>query len=411
MTWLVSGLALLYVAALPLGRTDLPLHAQWGDLLFPLLLLAAWRSSRLVRPWLRPGDWPLAAYLAMTLLAALVSAEPLLGFAQLLKQIYVASVFFLWRRLSQDGVLRDRSQRVFVAAMAIITGLSIMTVFLRLPPAGSAAFFGARDVLPHFGRVWRLRGALLTPEMLGNMLLVAFVLSLSFRAAAQGARRHAWTAVAALLFAGEVLTVSHSVAGFMVATAVFTWAAGTPRTLRAAVGTAAVLSFLMVNAASVLDTGSEQHDYGVAPLSFNVIGVGVEGQLDHYAALKQVGFGAFVAHPWTGIGPGRFPRATEQAYQEGRLTARYREKPPQSDLVGRLAETGLFGGASLLALWASWLRVLWRRLGGATPAERAAAAAVIGLLINSINADVMNFRFLWLALAWALPDEAPGPQA
>ena len=45
-----------------------------------------------------------------------------------------------------------------------------------------------------------------------------------------------------------------------------------------------------------------------------------------------------------------------------------------------------------------------------SPLRRAAVAAVIGLLVNSLNADVMNFRFLWLALAWAVAPTGDEPK-
>lgn len=101
---------------------------------------------------------------------------------------------------------------------------------------------------------------------------------------------------------------------------------------------------------------------------------------------------------------------------EGRLTRHYRRVPPHCDLTGRLAETGLVGGASLIALWLTWLHGMRAGLFTGPPMERAASAAVIGFLVNSVNADVMNFRFLWLALAWtswaaARPDPAAAPEA
>lgn len=36
----------------------------------------------------------------------------------------------------------------------------------------------------------------------------------------------------------------------------------------------------------------------------------------------------------------------------------------------------------------------------------------VGLLVNSLNADVMNFRFLWLAVAWmSSPADDRSPHA
>lgn len=96
MTGIVPWLALSYVALLPLGRSGLPLNAQWGDVLLPLLVL----GTPLVRPgvsWWRREDWPLAFYLGVTLVTAIVSPDPSISFGHLAKQMYVAAVFVIFR--------------------------------------------------------------------------------------------------------------------------------------------------------------------------------------------------------------------------------------------------------------------------------------------------------------------------
>ena len=122
-----------------------------------------------------------------------------------------------------------------------------------------------------------------------------------------------------------------------------------------------------------------------------------------YAALKEVAWTAFQSKPLLGVGPAGFPLETEKAFNEGRLPEQYRHVPPHSAPAGRLAETGFLGGLSLLALWVSWLVAIRGGRSHATVAERAMGLAIVGLLVNGINADIMNFRFLWLALAWAIP--------
>jgi hypothetical protein len=266
--------------------------------------------------------------------------------------------------------------------------------------------------LPTLGRVERLVGGYETPEMLGNALVVAFAIALGFRAMSATQKRPFWTAVAASLAVAEFLTFSHSVAGFAVTAALSAGVASSARRWRGLAWAGAVSVVLVVNAASVIDpmSGDLGADYSVGPVSLDVMGRRVEGRLIHYAALKEVGWLAFLDHPIAGVGPGRFPVETERAFQEGRLTARYRLKPPHCDLTGRLAETGIVGGLSLILLWSSWLRDMRKANPLGSPLRRAAWTAVMGILVNSLNADVMNFRFLWLALAWASTrdQDAPG---
>ncbi len=411
MTGIVSWLALLYVALLPVGRSGLPMNAQWGDLLLPPLVLAAAVTHRSDgRRWWRAEDWPVASYLLITLVTAVVSAEPSVGVRHLAKQLSVALVFLVFRQLAADRALTRRLQIAFVAAVAAVAAASVAVVFLRMPKTMPPSVLGEAQALPLFGAVRRLRGLFEAPEMLGNALLLAFILALGLRASATGRSRGWWTAVAAFLAAGEFFTYSHSVAGFAVSAILFVGPSLRSRGPRLLAGLSALAVVLVVNAASVIDPRppAKGTHYEVGAVSFEFPGAKVEGRLMSYAALKKVAWSAFLEHPLAGVGPGRFTAETERAFIEGRLTRPYRRVPPHCDLTGRLAETGLIGGASLIVLWAAWIRGLRPVLFTGPPMQRAASVAVIGLLVNSLNADVMNFRFLWLALAWTSgPGAAP----
>lgn len=411
MSGVLSWLVVLYVALLPVGRSGLPLNAQWGDLLLPALAFAVWRGTP-GASWWRRSDWPLLAYLSVTALTSAVSPDPAAGLSQLAKQIYVGAIFLVFRRLAAVAPpeLTARVQGTFVAAMALVCGLSILVVFFGDFGAGWAPMFGELQLLPIVGVVRRLRGLFEAPEFLGNALLLAFLLAQAFRGRAPAAKKPWWTALACLLAMGEFFTYSRSVAGFFVATALFVAPGIRSRGLRGSSWVVALTVVLIVNVASVIGPmpkGPATH-YEVGSISMDVLGLRIEGKLMSYAALKQIAWSALIDHPLTGVGPGRFTTLTENAFREGRITARYRSVPPHSDLAGRLAEAGVFGGLSLVVLWIAWLRALRPALAGGTLLPRAAAAAVVGILVNSMNADVMNFRFLWIALAWATMADAPG---
>jgi len=120
-----------------------------------------------------------------------------------------------------------------------------------------------------------------------------------------------------------------------------------------------------------------------------------------YLLLKRIAWRAFRHAPWTGIGLGAFQRETERAYREGTLPFNYRTMDPHSMLLGRLAETGIVGGISLALLWVGVLVIALSGVPAAAGTwwHRAALCGALGLLINSVNVDIMNFRFLWLGLA------------
>lgn len=319
--------------------------------------------------------------------------------------LYVALV-----PVGRSGLTRDQTRaRLIAQAYALVMALVVAsTMALMYAPHDRAqpnrgGMFGA---LPVVGLVERLRGPLEAPEMLGDAALAGFALALGSLAETSGRKRWAWIGIAALLAAGEALTFSHGMAGFAVAAALLLSINRAPKWLQRVAWTSALGVVLLVNAASIVAPDGSS-PFSVRRVSLSVAGLSWSFPLNFYAALKQEAWMAFVEHPVLGVGPGGFRTVTEKAADEGRLTDFVRHHRPHCELTGRLAETGILGGVSLLLLWASWVVGIQRAWSTARPIRTAAGAAVIGLLLNSLNADVMNFRFLWLALALAQAPDSP----
>ena len=78
----------------------------------------------------------------------------------------------------------------------------------------------------------------------------------------------------------------------------------------------------------------------------------------------------------------------------------YRNSDPHSTLFGALAETGIIGTAATAALLVA---AVWGGRREDQGPQRwvvlAGYAALCGLAVNSLNVDIMNFRFLWVAFA------------
>jgi hypothetical protein len=74
---------------------------------------------------------------------------------------------------------------------------------------------------------------------------------------------------------------------------------------------------------------------------------------------------------------------------------------PHSTLFGALAESSFLRGVFTMFLLVGPV-VLLSTLplhNGSQSFVWPASAALIGLVVNSLNADIMNFRFVWGALA------------
>ena len=318
--------------------------------------------------------------------------------------LYVALV-----PVGRSGLTRDQTRaRLIAQAYALVMALVVAsTIALMYAPhdRGQPYRGGMFGALPVVGLVERLRGPLEAPEMLGDAALVGFALALGSLAETSGRKRWVWIGIASLLAAGEALTFSHGMAGFAVVAALLLSINPAPRRLKKVAWASALGVVFLVNAASIV--APEGSVFRVRRVSLSVAGISSSFPLNFYAALKQEAWMAFVENPVFGVGPGGFRTVTEKAADEGRLTNFVRRHRPHCELTGRLAETGILGGISLLALWASWVIGIQRAWSTAPPIRTAAGAAVIGLLLNSLNADVMNFRFLWLALALAQAPHSP----
>lgn len=209
------------------------------------------------------------------------------------------------------------------------------------------------------------------------------------------------------MIAAGALTFSHALAGFGVALLLSTWPAlsAWPKRRRLAIAATAVvvlgLNFAATVAIKSVSYGSanyadaSQYHYGVDQREAHIGGATVIYNVMSYARIKQIAWRTFVEHPIAGIGLDRFHSATMRAYAEGLLPQLYSEIDPHSTLLGRLAECGAIGGVTLLLLWTSWA-VMARDSMRSSVLGYAAAAALAGLVVSSLNADIMNFRFLWV---------------
>ena len=116
----------------------------------------------------------------------------------------------------------------------------------------------------------------------------------------------------------------------------------------------------------------------------------------------------FVEHPLMGVGKGNLPQELKKLASQGVITpdaAGFRHS--HSDLLFILAETGLLGAASVLAVYLAFLTAFARRMTHPSPQVRSAAyAGVVTItsyfafgLADSMLTQTMQTAFLALAMA------------
>ncbi len=409
----VAVLAAAYVALMPLGWPALPLNMQLADLLFPALLVSVagggwrWRAHAL--------DWALLAYLAgvaASVPGSLSIEESLIGFgkAAYLALVYLVLVQAVWR-VGADSLCRS-----ITCATAAIAALSLAAAVVFLIAGRSWPALGEAMPLPYVGTVFRLKGTLHSPEFFSNLLAFAAPLAL-YLALPPFARRIDRVSFAAILVAG-IATFAKAIGGMATAIATVVWRAAPRRAgVRWTLALAAAVLVAAFNATAIVAIRAVESQFGknpnVPPPAYqygrqddrsgaDAWTVRVSYNPMSYYLLKRAEWHAFRRQPLAGIGVGTFHLEAERAFQEGRLPESYRRADPHSTPLGRLAETGIVGAVTLAVFIVMLLRTgISASSASAMRADLgwAVFAAVLALLVNSINVDILTFRFFWLGVA------------
>lgn len=410
------ALLLAYVCALPISWSPLPLNMQWSDVLFVPLLLCTVASRPRVR----------FSHIDVLVLVLLASSVPSLvgttdlraGLVQIARALYLIAVYGAVATLTGRLITPARMARwlamvtTAVVALCLVALAAYYTAGITLPRVGAAM------PLPYLGSFYRLYGTFLSPEYLVNFLTFGMPLALLQMRRGEPIRsRLIWTGIVVAIVVAACCTAGHGIAGLVVSASVcFVRAVRHDRPVLAAAAVVATVGLvLIVNVlliAAVRDvtvvasrnTAVENPRYPYAATDEQSGTPSVRAEVTYnvmaYWLLKRIALDAFWRAPWRGVGLGAFHGETRRAVAEGRLRSDYREHDPHSSWFGRLAETGLIGTSALAALWLAVLVQAFRLAArGGSQAEIAAAlaAGLVGLLVNSMNVDAMNFRFIWLA--------------
>jgi hypothetical protein len=408
----------LYLAAIPVHWSPFPWNIQWSEVVFAGLLIVVlarggWRS------W-SPGvlDGLVILYLAGPIVSLFTTTDIAGSVLQYAKHLYLAAVYLVVASLTREESSTSSAIRWCAVVGSVVAAVSLFAVMAYQLWGVQVPLLGVMNEMPYVGRTFRPYGPMSSAAYLANYLTFSLpmVLALGLRATRLEVRL-AWRGAALALAGAAVATLSPTAGGLFVAGVVYLWPYWTESPMGRIRWAAAVMMVMAVVALNVVSTVSIRaidvtmdRNQGIAPPPYahglqdgrgaERIAVAVTYNVVGYLMLKKIAWEAFERHPLTGIGLGRFHEETERAYREGQIPAPYRAIDPHSTLLGRLAETGLFGGLTLVGLWAGvvWLGLQAGR-GGDAWGRRAAFAAIVGLLVNAVNVDVMNFRFLWVGFA------------
>jgi hypothetical protein len=389
----------------------LPLNIQPADLVFPLLatavLAAGWRRST------HPLDAVIAVYLVGAAASVPTSISPRDSLVAVGKAIYLAAAYaVLVQAIWHVGA--ERVTRSFVRAVAAVAAISIVAALIFFAAGVYWSVLGEPMPLPYIGSVFRLKGTLFSPEFFGNLLTFAAPLAFWF-AQSSSSDVEARGNTAAIL-AGAALTFSKAVGGLASALGLLVWRRSERPLARWICAAIALVLVVAFNVSAVVAIRRVEAQFGKNPdvppppylygrqddaRGADAWTVRISYNPMSYYLLKRAEWHAFRRSPATGIGLGVFRLEADRAFQEGRLPETYRRADPHSTPFGRLAETGIVGIATVVAFIVVVVRTgLAASRGTAhTALAWATVAAIGGLLINSVNVDILNFRFFWLGVA------------
>ena len=395
-------LLVIFLAVIGVNWPELPYNARLADLIFIPLAVVVLMLPTAKWTW-RPVDWAVIGYLLGAVASIALSSDRQQGADEVAREVYLVAIYVIVAIAARHGFARLIGTGLALGAATLsIVGLAVLGI--QMATGAQWPLFGEVMQLPYLGSTLRLRALAVTPAMFACVLTAA----VPFAIALCHERQRAWCAAAAGMAIAGLFTFSHVMAGFAVAVLIVTWRslAPWPRRLAAAAAIAITLAFNVAAIASIKSfnygassyADATQYQYAIDQQELRIGDAAITYNMMSYARIKQVAWRAFLEHPITGVGLDRFHDETRRAYSEGLLTNTYQEIDPHSTLLGRLAECGIIGGITLLLLWLSWAGMARdvARTGPDAALGYAAGAAIAGLIVAGVNADIMNFRFLWV---------------
>jgi O-antigen ligase len=396
LAWALAALAL--ILPISIAGTNVALALVTAALLVRVL---SGRSLDWDRAW-GPAAWCLGLYCAVAVLTSLTGVAPAVSLRNFHKDLHK-----LWVLLILLPALRAGTGRR--PAIALALGFAFIAVYGVFHSCLDSyrSYHGA--IFSGYGHTWIRAHAFTHPVTYGEMLALGFLGCLSFLGSpeAQLKERRPKIMLLALLTAGLVLSQTRGaflgiVAGFVALCVV---EPAFRRWLKWGLAAAVLGAVAMELHPSQRSIIASLRNYGTA--------AGANPQL-HRFILWDVAWRIFKDHPWLGVGPANYATVFTRYFQ-GMIEGIPIWGSAHNIFLQQLAERGLAGLATLLALCWVFLTRAWRRVRLVSDAWTlwALAATVCFLVMNLTESAFQNeqittlFLFIW---AGAETRSTPAPR-
>lgn len=319
-------------------------------------------------------------------------------------------LYYLWATASAGWAIDEPSSlQILQISWALLGLFLIMTMFRidlrRLNIAAWAVFGGGLAAalygLYYFHQSGTELGALgnrlwiqsdtsqINPDHFGNALLLPIALALIATLWSRTLTARLFTGASLLtMLAALVLTGSRGATLGLLAIVVFLLVRDRHRIQLLALSAAGLIGVLALTGGSLLQRFSESVTTGGA------------GRV----SIWQAGWLAFKDNWFWGAGYGNFPFAYDRVYIHvfQLLNAQW-HRAPHNIILGSAVELGIVGLGLLLAAWIGTFKLLSPidETDARYPIKLAVQAAIIGLFVAGMFADIMITKYVWLAFILA----------
>ena len=400
---------------------------QIVDFIF-LFLLATWLykfCQNQVRFNKTSLDIPILLYLAVSLLSIINSSTIKDSLVEFIGIFYLITMFYLVVNVIRDRTMFGMVINSWLITSALVAFLGILGVFL-------AYVFGIKTFLvreytafPYLGHIYRVYSTFgINSKFISSYLIISLPICLALLLNSKAGKERFFYYVILILFMCVLpFTFSRGWLGLAVASylvlAKYKKSERYYRYLKVLVVLFIVLFGLFICLISrwqFVDFQAKkivvENNTEIAPniaLSVNsevLDKVSVEiGYMDTiYYRLKMVAIEMILDHPLIGVGLNGFNNEIRKYKKDGKLSDIFPVKDPHCMILGKTAQTGLIGLIALIILWGKAIR---KALNMSFTAKDnyyqiiswALFSSMVGFVIQSIDMDTMNFRFLWFLFA------------
>ena len=400
---------------------------QIVDFIF-LFLLAAWlyklchNQIRFNRTSLAV---PLVFYLVVSLLSLLNSSNLKVSFVEFIGILYLITLFYLIVNAVRDRNTFEMVINSWLITSALIAFLGILGVFL-------AYVFGINTFLvkeyasfPYLGNIYRAYSTFgVNAKFVSSYLTISFPICLALLLNSKAGKKRLFYYVTLILFICVLFfTFSRGWLGLAVAIYLvlsrFQRSEKYYRYLKVLTAIFIILFGLFICLISrwqfvdlqiekitVENTANIKPGIAFTDNSEELDKARTEiGYIDTtYYRLKKVAIEMVMDHPLIGVGLGGFNDEIRKYKKDGKLPDIFPAMDPHCMILGKTAQTGLVGLIALIILW--W-KVIRKALNMSFEARDnyyqtiswAIFSSLVGFVIQSIDMDIMNFRFLWFSFA------------